>query len=169
MAQKTQVENIKFEDQKEDNTENLVKDFEEKKADKGANMPKGLLIFLTVLVLGFGVASGYFLSRNKNTLVAKKIQRSVTEEEVKAGVIVGVADESTFKDVAEGTLENGGINGEGSHHLVRPGGESQNVYLTSSIVNLDQFAEHKIRVWGETFAAQKAGWLMDVGRLEVLE
>ena len=52
---------------------------------------------------------------------------------------------------------------------MRPGGESQNVYLTSSVVDLDLFVDHKIRIWGETFSAQKAGWLMDVGRVEVIE
>jgi hypothetical protein len=82
--------------------------------------------------------------------------------------VVGVEDTETFKDTAEGKLEKGGLNGEGSHHLVRPGGESQTVYLTSSIVDLDKFVGSKVKIWGETFAAQKAGWLMDVGRLEVL-
>jgi hypothetical protein len=24
-------------------------------------------------------------------------------------------------------------------------------------------------VWGDTFSAQQAGWLMDIGRLQVLE
>jgi hypothetical protein len=27
----------------------------------------------------------------------------------------------------------------------------------------------KVRVYGQTFAGQKAGWLMDVGYIEVLE
>ena len=63
----------------------------------------------------------------------------------------------------------GGVDGEGSHHLVRPGGESQNVYLTSSIIDLDQFVGRSVKIWGATFEAQQAGWLMDVGRLQVLE
>ncbi len=52
--------------------------------------------------------------------------------------------------------------------MVRPGGDSQNVYLTSSIIDLSRFVKKKVKVWGETHAAQHVGWLMDVGRLEVL-
>ena len=83
--------------------------------------------------------------------------------------MVGSADETVFKDNATGMLDRGGIDGEGSHQLVREGGASQTVYLTSSVVDLEQFVGHKVQVWGETFAAQKAGWLMDVGRVKVLE
>ena len=68
-----------------------------------------------------------------------------------------------------GTLKEGGIQGEGQFHLVRPGGVSQNVYLTSSSVDLSKFVGKKIKVWGETEKAQYAGWLMDAGRVEVIE
>jgi len=34
---------------------------------------------------------------------------------------------------------------------------------------LDQFVGRKIQIWGETYKAQKAGWLMDVGRVKILE
>lgn len=144
--------------------ENLVKSFEET-SGKGGKMSKGVLIFLSFLVVFLGISTGFFLARRKGA----SIQRTVGEGGVKKGMVVGMLDEKTFRDTAEGTLEEGGINGEGSHHLVRTGGESQNVYLTSSVVDLDQFAGHKVKVWGETFTAQKAGWLMDVGKLEVLE
>ena len=66
-------------------------------------------------------------------------------------------------------MKEGGIDGEGQYHLVRPGGDSQNVYLTSSLVDMSKFLNQKIKVWGETQKAEKAGWLMDVGRVEVLE
>lgn len=88
---------------------------------------------------------------------------------VKVGAVFGLPDESTFKDDTEGVLILGGIEGEGSHTLLRPGGVSQNVYLTSSVVELNQFENTRVRIWGETFKGQKAGWLMDVGRVEVLE
>jgi len=71
--------------------------------------------------------------------------------------------------VATGVLKEGGVDGEGTHHLEREGGVSQNVYLTSSVLNLQQFVERKVQIWGETFTAQKAGWLMDVGKLKVLD
>lgn len=88
---------------------------------------------------------------------------------VEKGKIYGSDDASTFKDIAEGKLKEGGIEGEGQFHLERPGGPSQNVYLTSSLVDLSLFINRKIKVWGETQKAQKAGWLMDVGKIEVLE
>ncbi len=85
------------------------------------------------------------------------------------GQVYGSSDEKSFKDSAEGTLEKGGVDGEGSHKLIRPGGDSQTVYITSSIINLDQFSGRKVKVWGQTYKAQKAGWLMDVGRVEIVE
>jgi hypothetical protein len=87
---------------------------------------------------------------------------------VSKGTTVGSNDTNTFKDTAEGTLKQGGIDGEGAFHLVRSGGDSQNVYLTSSSVDLSKFVDKKIKVWGQTQKAQHAGWLMDVGRIEVL-
>jgi len=135
------------------------------------NILLGSAIIFTILL---GIGSGYILALKKTgqlgSLTEVGLKRGIEEgEEIKKGTKVGVADEKTFKDSAEGDLEKGGVNGEGSHHLTRPGGESQNVYLTSSIIDLDQFVGRKVKVWGETFAAQKAGWLMDVGKLEVLE
>ncbi|OGD63702.1 hypothetical protein A2160_03360 [Candidatus Beckwithbacteria bacterium RBG_13_42_9] len=138
----------------------------------GGSMKSKLLMgFLTLFIIIAGIGSGYILSAFKNAggLSGVTLKRSVSKEEITKGTQVGVADTKTFKDSAEGTLEKGGVGGEGSHHLVRPGGDSQNVYLTSSIIDLDQFTGKKVKVWGETFSAQKAGWLMDVGKLEVLE
>ncbi|PIS08855.1 hypothetical protein COT75_04590 [Candidatus Beckwithbacteria bacterium CG10_big_fil_rev_8_21_14_0_10_34_10] len=146
--------------------EKLVKDFSPKSLKKDK---KKLKMVLTVLGLVLaGVGSGYFLSWNqKNT--SAPTSRNLGEEAVTKGITVGVADEKTFRDSAEGKLQAGGLDGEGSHHLIRPGGETQTVYLTSSIIDLDKFVDHQVKVWGETFSAQKAAWLMDVGKLEVLE
>ncbi len=79
----------------------------------------------------------------------------------------GIVDKKRFPDTATGVLKEGGLDGEGSFHLERPGGESQNVYLTSSVVDLSTYMGKKIKVGGQTFAGQKAGWLMDVGYVEV--
>lgn len=144
----------------------LVKNFQEKKQKKFNLKPTGLVLLIVLA----GVVTGYLLS-TKSGLISKKGQiTSIKEgEEISQGTTVGIDDEKTFKDEAEGKLEKGGVGGEGSHHLVRPGGESQNVYLTSSTIDLDKFVGREVKVWGETFTAQKAGWLMDVGKLEVLE
>lgn len=125
-----------------------------------------------LLIIFLGIASGYALSLSKSVgggMGKSNLKREVSKESIGKGTVVGVPDEKTFKDSTEGDLEKGGIEGEGSHHLVRPGGESQYVYLTSSIIDLDQFVGRKVKIWGQTFSGQKAGWLMDVGKLEVLE
>jgi len=129
---------------------------------------KNLFVFLIVAAI-LGVMTGYILSnRSKNsgnTLTSNAIDSS----KLSKGTIVGSNDTKTFKDTATGTLKNGGINGEGQFHLVRSGGDSQNVYLVSSSLDLSKFVERKIKVWGQTQTAQYAGWLMDVGRVEAIE
>lgn len=129
---------------------------------------KLFVVLVAVVVLG-GI-TGYVLNIKKsgsggNTLTSG----SVDSSSISKGTVVGSSDTKTFKDIANGTLKNGGINGEGQYHLVRIGGDSQNVYLTSSSVDLSKFVGKKIKVWGQTQTAQYAGWLMDVGRVEVSE
>lgn len=145
-------------------------------AQKGQNMKKGPLFIIGLIVVLLGAGSGYVFAAMRNggggvsgLKNEAGLQREVTSSEITVGTKVGVADESTYKDSTEGTLEKGGIDGEGSHHLTRPGGESQTVYITSSIIDLDQFVGRKVKIWGETVSSQKAGWFMDVGKLEVLE
>jgi hypothetical protein len=126
---------------------------------------KTIFIFITAAVLGLG--SGLALARSGRTFPAN------TAETPKAGAIetgkkYGSDDTKTFRDTAEGILREGGIDGEGQYHLERPGGPSKNVYLTSSVVDLSLFKGKRVKVWGETQKAQKAGWLMDVGRVQVL-
>jgi len=125
------------------------------------------LVILVVILAGAG--TGWVLSKRKTGGVSKDGVTAAPGAKIgEGGKEVGIAQKN-FRDTAEGVLEQGGIDGEGSHHLVREGGESQNVYLTSSVVDLGQFVGKKVQVWGETFAAEKAGWLMDVGRVKVLE
>lgn len=128
-------------------------------------LPKRAPVILAALVILAGVVTGFFLSSKQASLPLLGGKPKV----IKTEKMAGSTDVKTFKDVAEGTLEKGGIDGEGTHKLIRPGNESQTVYLTSSVINLDDYVGKKVRIWGETFSAQKAGWLMDVGRVEVLE
>ena len=122
-----------------------------------------------VVVIG-GVFSGYGLSSLKAQNITSPETITIADaKNLKVGDVFGSKDESAFPDPAEGVLVKGGIEGEGSHHLLREGGVSRNVYLTSSVLDLDVFVDHLVEVSGETFNAQKAGWLMDVGRVEVLE
>lgn len=129
--------------------------------------PVKLIAGLIVIIIA-GTLSGYGLFNLKGGGGAKKLKTEVSGTAA-VGESYGVEDTKVFTDSAEGEITLGGIDGEGSHHLIREGGESQYVYLTSSIIDLDQFVGRKVKVWGQTFEAQKAGWLMDVGRLEIVK
>lgn len=124
-----------------------------------------------ILIAGavLGIMSGYILSNKKGESGNTLTTGAVDSSKISKGTVVGSNDTKTFKDTAEGSLKGGGIKGEGQFHLVRSGGDSQNVYLTSSSVDLSAFVNKKIKVWGETQKAQYAGWLMDVGRVQVIE
>lgn len=134
-----------------------------------------ILLAVVAVVAGIGTGFGGAKLSANNTSgsllggseTATPIAR-VAGETINAGDVFGVQDEQTFKDSAEGYLEIGGLDGEGSHSLLRPGGPSQTVYLTSSVTDLDRFEGMTIKVWGETNKGQKAGWLMDVGRVQVV-
>ncbi len=125
---------------------------------------------ILVIIILLGIGSGSLLSKlSPNLIKNNALQSPKDKSSVEKGKTYGSDDTSTFKDSTEGKLKEGGIDGEGQFHLERPGGISQNVYLTSSLVDLSLFIDRKIKIWGETQKAQKAGWLMDVGRVEVLE
>lgn len=127
------------------------------------------IIAMLVVIVVVGLATGYmFASRNVANISGTNSGENVNSSSVAKGTVVGSNDTKTFSDTAEGTLKEGGIEGEGAFHLERPGGDSQNVYLTSSSVDLSKFINKKLKVWGQTQKAQHAGWLMDVGRIEVL-
>jgi hypothetical protein len=134
-----------------------------KSGNKSSNPMKYLGIFIVIILLGVG--TGYAIAHMNGTS-SKKAAGAPTYS-VTTGKNFGVSDTKDFPDTAEGSLKEGGIEGEGAFHLVRPGGDDQNVYLTSSAVDLSQFIGKNIKVWGKTQAAQHAGWLMDVGKVQV--
>jgi hypothetical protein len=136
------------------------------KDDKSSFSPKKAVTIFIVLII-FGLGAGYSLAKY-SAKTGNSVPLLPSKSSAVKGKTYGSDDTGTFKDTAEGVLQEGGIDGEGQFHLVRPGGDSQNVYMTSSTVDLSQFVGKKIKVWGQTQTAQKAGWLMDVGRVEVL-
>lgn len=129
---------------------------------------------LSVLAIAIGLSGSYFYkSKAKNVVnqesTTGELTATVAETgNIKNGDVFGSADASAFKDSAQGYLEIGGLNEEGSHKLLRTGGSSQTVYLTSSVTDLDKFNGMEVKVWGETQAGNKVGWLMDVGRVEII-
>ncbi len=124
-----------------------------------------IFIGVYVLLILLGVGTGYMLS-SKQAGFGAVGQKSST---IKTDTVAGSTDATTFKDSAEGTIEKGGLDSEGSHKLIRDGGPSQTAYLVSSVVDLDEYVGKKVRVWGQTMAAKKVSWLMDVGKIERLQ
>lgn len=126
-----------------------------------------ILGVVSVVVVLAGVALGYVLSGvgKKTTGITGTNTNSVTSTKNEAGI----EDESKFSTTADGVLEEGGIGGEGTYHLVRGSGPSQYAYLTSSVVDLSVFVGKKVEVWGDTMSGKKAGWLIDVGKIKVVE
>ena len=144
----------------------ILHNFEGKNIVSTVSVPFIAIVIVSALVLGG--ATGFIA----NMVTSKTSSSNTTEgtsEKSEDGTktSAGILDKETFKDTAEGTLREGGFEGEGSFHLERPGGESQSVYLTSTTVDLSDFIGKKVTVWGQTFDAKKAGWLMDVGYIEV--
>lgn len=140
---------------------------------KMSNKPNLLLVglFIVVAIAGFYAGAAFKTKSAGGALVGSgstaNIQATIPTAGVKVGDIYGSPDEKAFNTTATGVLDKGGLNGEGTHKLVRPGGVSQTVYMTSSVVDLDTLVGDQITVWGETFKGQKVGWLMDVGRVRV--
>ena len=123
------------------------------------------LIVGAFFVVLLGIVTAYFLS-------TKVLKAPGSSSKGAPGVKVtsteaGSLDPSIKYDTATGVLKEGGINGEGTYHLERDGGVSKNVYLTSSMIDLGQFVGKNVEVWGETLASKKAGWLMDIAKIQV--
>lgn len=123
-----------------------------------------VLASISVLVILLGVGTGYLLSNKSGTgsLGSKSNTIVINKDEA------GIADESNFSTTTDGVLEEGGIGGEGMFHLVRGNGPSQYAYLTSSTVDMSTFVGKKVQIWGETVSGKKAGWLIDVGKIKVI-
>jgi hypothetical protein len=122
------------------------------------------LILGSFLVVLAGVGTAWLLSSkviNKAPTAAPGVKVSSTE--------AGALDPKIKYDNATGDLKEGGINNEGTHHIERDGGPSHFVYLTSSVIDLQSFVGKKVEVWGETLASKKAGWLMDVAKIQVVQ
>lgn len=129
------------------------------------DMKKNSLVILGVYIvlILFGVATGYLLASQKTSSDSLVVSKGVMQTDN----VVGVQDASKYTDCPTGQLEKGGIDGEGTHHLVRPGGQSQTAYLMSSLIDLDEYTGKTVKICGQTMRALHAPWLMDVERLEL--
>lgn len=145
----------------------LVKDIEGSTTEGESDAMKvntKIILGVYVLLIVLGVGTGYLLVRLRGGSPLTGGSPTI----IQTDTVAGSTDTKTFKDSAEGVLEAGGAGGEGSHKLIREGGPSQTAYLVSSVVDLDGYVGKKVRVWGQTMAAKKVSWLMDVGKIELL-
>jgi hypothetical protein len=147
-------------DNKETEVEHIIQPVDDETQLESTTMKRTIIIVYVVLAV-LGLGTGYMLAGKK--VPGQTVKTGTAENSTKS---IGVSDTATFKDSAEGTIEKGGQNGEGTHKLIRAGGDSQTVYLISSVVDLDQYIGKKVKVWGQTQAAQHVAWLMDVGKIE---
>lgn len=131
---------------------------------------KVLPAILILIIVGLGVFSGLVLSsRSKNQ---EKASSSTLAEEENLTPEVQESFAKTFKDEAEGIIEkNDDLDryAQGQWKLIRPGGDSQTVFLTSSVMDLDEYVGKKVKIFGETFSSSDVGWLMDVGKVEEVQ
>lgn len=128
--------------------------------------PKTMMV-IYLLLAAAGVGTGYLLSRTPGLSLMSTGQSPQNVKVIKSDKVAGITDARTFSDSAAGMIEKGGLNGEGTHKLIREGGPSQTAYLISSVIDLDEYVGKKVKVWGQTMAAKKAAWFMDVGKIEI--
>ena len=129
-------------------------------------VPSRIVALMVVVVLA-GVGTGYFLSTQ-----ASPSSVTVAPGVKSIGKEVGITDGKILRDCAQGILETNDPSDkktEGSHKLIREGGPSQTLYMTSSVLALDEYIGKKVEVCGETVQSKKVAWFMDVGRLKLLE
>jgi len=141
-----------------------------------------ITLFSTIaIIVAIGVASGFWLSRffpgrgnYQSPLFTSGESRPISADtisdsaQLKVGQVYGNVN-GNFKDEAVGVIESGGVNGEGTHTLIRPGGEDQKAALTSSVLDLDMFVDRKVEIKGETNDSRQAGWFLDVGSIKIIE
>lgn len=130
------------------------------------NNQKYMKILAGLVVAVLGIGSGWFFSGQAqgSQIVGRQ---SGSEAILEAGEV----DESLLaeSESEQGILYEGGANGEGTHYLDRGMGEDKKIYLLSTVIDLQAFVGKNVEIWGNTLAAEHAGWLMDVVRVKVIK
>lgn len=140
---------------------------------KEASFVKSVLLpaLIILLIIFAGGGTGYLLSSGKIEAPASVVGNYSLSIKGSTAKEAGVNNPTAYKDKSEGRIEvndNEAVP-EGSHKLIRPGGDSKTAYIVSSVLDLNQFVGQCVEVYGQTYSAQKAGWFMDVGYLKVLD
>lgn len=129
--------------------------------------PKLGLVLGVTIIITVGVLSGFGLSR---LTVGENLAPKTADG--RAGPQASEIDTATFRDRAVGIIEKNQADdqyAQGTHRLIREGGPTQTAYLVSSVVDLGAYVGKNVEVWGETFASTQVGWLMDVGKVNVIK
>ena len=137
---------------------------------KMGSIKKIIPFLVIVLIVGAGVYSGLILHSINKGKTASSTSIAGGEDDLSNEIKESHA--KTFKDEAEGVIEKNDKKdkyAQGTHLLIRPGGDSQTAFLTSSVLDLDNFVGKKVKVLGETFGSVQVGWLMDVGKVEEIK
>lgn len=122
---------------------------------------KFLAAVLVISVIA-GIGTGYFMSTSMGQRIPLLNKNPEHASE----------DAKTFRDFAEGKVtkkpdEKNNSNNQGTHLLLRDGATP--VLLTSSVLELSEYENKKVKIYGETNSLPGAGWFMDVGRIEVIQ
>ena len=147
----------------------VLKKFPGTKESTKSNM---MIVVVAFLVVGLGVATGWFLSGTKagtSSNSSEKTSQSGETAKKSDANEEGQIDEAVKYQDAEGKLVEGGIKGEGTHHIERDNNPSRFVYLTSTAIDLDKYIDKKVQIWGETISSVNAPWLMDVVKIKITE
>ena len=130
-----------------------------------------LLVVIAVVVVGLGVATGWFLSGTKaqSTTTTSGSQTKTSTSQTTSKDEEGQLDDSMDYQEVDGKLVEGGIKGEGTHHIERDNNPSRYVYLSSTVIDLDKYIDKDVHVWGETISSVNAPWLMDVVKIKINE
>jgi len=137
-------------------------------APKQAKLAKILPYFIVVVIVALGIGTGLVASSVQKAKAQNHQAKSIEEEELSPEQQQSFSQ--TFRDEAEGIIEKNDdfdTYAQGPWKLIRTGGESQTAYLTSSVMDLDEYIGKKVKVYGETFGSGQVSWLMDVGKVEV--
>lgn len=130
---------------------------------------KVIQLLLIIIILAIGIGTGLVLSsRAKSQEISKK---TLPDEQQNLTPAQKQNLQTVTRDSAEGVIqknENFEQTAQGQWKLIRPGGDSQTAYLTSSYLNLDQYVGKKVKVYGETLGSDKVGWLIDVAKVDTV-
>lgn len=125
------------------------------------------LVVGAVMIVLMGSVVGYGLSRSKITKASK--EGNISPGQIKTSTEAGYQDTKLFESIVTGVIKKGGLQGDGTHSLIQDSNPKNPAALLSSVVDLDEYIDKHVQVWGRSQKGLKAAWLLEVGRVKILE